>query len=223
MPSGPSVAVTSKRTAKTTTPPPKFQVKQPTGAMIEVLTSKEKAFYEGQHKQYMTDFAFTSSADLADLDRLLFQELLDFRWTTWLSNGRDRDGQYMTPSLEDQIRRNKNEASKAISLLKNDLGMTRLQRDAENDSFAAWFAKVSKRAKEFGVHRNNQVIEALKLFNELKSNVGAFDRSNELERQKLGFETEADLVEWVRTVAIPRFDAIDDAWRSGSQRYWDAM
>lgn len=202
----------------------KYYVTQPTGgSRIQVLTKEEKAFYEGQSDLYMKEFAFTAASDKADLDRLLFQELLDYRWTVQLGKGADYDGIPLAPSVADAYRRNKNDSAKVIDTIKTSLGMTRAERDAKGESLNTYIATMLARAKEFGVVRNKQVIEALKLFNELKSIVGAFDRGNQLEREKMGFEAPEDIVEWVRTVAIPSYDEIDAKWRASTQRYWDQM
>lgn len=197
-----------------------FKVQQPSGGSFEVATADERKFYQDQQKKYLAENKFTAATDLADLDRLLFQELLDYRWTVQLGKGKSYDDYDLAPAIEEQYRRNKNDAAKVIAQIKNDLGMTRAVRDSQMDSPADFVKNLLIRAKEFGVHRNKQVIEALVLFNRLKSIVGTFDRSNAVERTKVGIETEADIVDWIRTEAIPQFDAIDDAWRSGTQKYW---
>lgn len=215
----PQTAVTATPRAKA-----KHYVTQPTGgSRVEVLTKDEKVFYEGQRELYMKEFSFTAASDKADLDRLLFQELLDYRWTVQLGKGADYDGIPLAPSLADAFRRNKNDSAKVIDTIKTSLGMTRAERDAKGESLNTYIAELRRRAGEFGVVRNKQVTEALILFNEAKSIIGSFDRANQLEREKMGFEAPEDIVEWFRTVAIPRYDEIDTKWRSGTQRYWDQM
>lgn len=217
----PAAATPPRRARTRKTPPGPLTVTQPTGSTFEVPNAHEKSFYEAQMRKYLAEFKFTASADLADLDRLLFQELLDFRWTKQLGNGKDYDGQWLSAAIEDAYRRNKIAAATVISQIKTDLGMNRASRDAQLDSPADFIRQLLIRAKEHGVHRNNQVIAALRLFNHLKSIVGTFDRSNMLERDKVGIRSEEDIVAWIRDVAIPEFDAIDDAWRSSTQKYWD--
>ncbi len=61
--------------------------------------------------------------------------------------------------------------------------------------------------------------KAIALTNQLFALVGAFDRSDEIERDKMGLNTADDLLDWVRTVMRPEFDAIDAAWRL-NQKNW---
>lgn len=213
-----STGTTARRARKV-----KHLVSQHTGGSFEVLTPEEKVFYEGQSAKYLEDFSFSASSDLADLDRLLFQELMDFRWSRQLASGQDYDRNALLPGMEEQLRRNKTEGAKLIGQIKSDLGMNQSSRDLAKESPAAYVQGLLRRAGEFGVHRNNQVIKALTLMNQLSSIVGTFDRSNELERSKTGFESEEDIVEWVRSEMLPEFRAVDDAWRKSTQKYWEGM
>ena len=56
--------------------------------------------------------------------------------------------------------------------------------------------------------------------NELSSIVGTYDRANETERRKVGFESELEIVAWVRDKMIPKFRKIDEEFRKTQQRYW---
>jgi hypothetical protein len=58
------------------------------------------------------------------------------------------------------------------------------------------------------------------LFNELKNNVQTFDRCDETERRQTGFETETDLLDWIRKTAIPEYDELDRFFREHSQSLW---
>lgn len=218
-PSAPTVSVTTGA-AKTKK---RITVSQPSGTKLEVLTQTEKTTYEIKRDLYMKEFRFTSSSDLADLDRLLLQELLDFRWSTQLVSGEDYEGRALAPVIEEQLRRNKNDAAKIISQVKFDLGMNRAARDATMDSPSEYISTLLKRAKEFGVHRNNQVVEALRLIKDLETVVGTYDRSNETERRKIGFESDEDIVEYVRSEIIPRFNKVDEEWQKSTQKYWEGL
>jgi hypothetical protein len=56
--------------------------------------------------------------------------------------------------------------------------------------------------------------------NELSAIVGAYDRSDPEERRKLGFETETDVLDWIRETMIPEFVALDTYFRANKQRMW---
>ncbi len=188
---------------------------------MHVQSRDEAKFYSGQQQKYLAEHKFTAITDLLDLDRLLFFELLNHRATVQLSSGRNALGHTLTLSEEADCRRAIKEAAPQISSLKNDLGMTKSQRDKEQyESVGSYLVQLRARAAEFGVHRQNQVTKALALINELYSLVGAYDRSDESERQKLGLESADDILEWIRTVMRPEFDAIDQHFRQNQQRTW---
>ena len=195
-------------------------VKQINGHTLEVQGDSERNFYEAQKQKYQAENKFTAIADLTDLDRLLFLELLMFRWSNFLSSGRDYDG-FLQPGQEDQLRKNIKETAPLISQIKNDLGLTLNQRTKEQaESVGAYITELKKRAKEHGIRREEQLTKALCLIEELSSLVGTFDRSNNLERGKLGLESEADIVDWIRTSMLPEYREIDDYFRTHKQRFW---
>lgn len=196
------------------------KVKQVNGHDLDVQGTTEQKFYEAQKAKYLAENAFGSVTDLTDLDRLLFLELLMFRWSNFLSSGRDYDG-YLVPGQEDQLRKNIKETAPLISQIKNDLGLTLSQRiKDQSDSVGAYITELKKRAKEHGIRREDQLTKALCLIEELSSLVGTFDRSNKLERSKLGLESTDDIVDWIRTSMLPEYREIDAYFRQHSQRFW---
>lgn len=219
----PAVTTTVETPPQKQRAPRKYEVVLSSGEKFSVLTKAEKDFYDRQRERYMAEFSFTASSDQADLDQLLFQELLDYRWTQWLARRMDYDNQVLGLVLEDQYRRNKNDAQRTIGAIKTRLGMTRASRQESTESVASYIENLRKRAKEFGVHRNNQVILVLTLFNRLSSIVGTFDRSNETERSKTGFETEEHIVDWIRETALPEYRELDKKWIHSSQKYWEGL
>lgn len=193
-------------------------VTTPSGQQTFVLGPAEELFYVTQSQKYLDDYAYTNVSDLLDLDRLLFLELQAFRLSQWLGTGRDYDGVLVDSS---QQRRALKEASDLISKVKNDLGMTKSQRDKEREaSVSAYLTTLKQRAKEFGVHREKQLIKGITLCQQLFSIIGSFDRADSVEREKLGFRNEAEIIDWIRTVMRPEFDAVDDHFRQHAQRYW---
>lgn len=207
-------------TASISAGPTLKKVRQVNGQILEVQGDGEKTFYEAQKKKYQTENKFTAVADLTDLDRLLFLELLMFRWSNFLSSGKDYDG-YLAPSQEDQLRKNIKETAPLISQIKNDLGLTFSQRTKDQaDSAGAYITELKKRAKEHGVRREQQLTRALCLIEELSSLIGTYDRSNKLERSKIGLESADDILDWVRDSMLPEYREVDDYFKQHSQKFW---
>lgn len=204
-------------------PAPPITVTTASGATLRVLTDEEKTFYERQRDTYLEEFGFTSLSDKADLDALLFQEMMSHRWTVQLATGTDYAGQPLHVTLANQYRVNQNDAARSISQIKTTMGMTRASRDADKGSVSEYLTGLLRSAKQFGIHRNEQVILVLTLFNELKMIVGTYDRSNATERNKVGIEAPEDIVEWIRTIAIPKYEELDKKWVDSTQRYWEGL
>lgn len=200
---------------------PLQKVTTPSGQTIEVMGDPERAFYEGQRDRYLAENAFTVTSDLLDMDRLLFLELLIYRATNWLGAGKDYYGDLLSPSQEADSRRSIKENSALISTVKNDLGLTKSQRDkAQFESVGTYITELKARAREHGVKREKELGKALTLINELFAIVGAFDRADTVERHKLGFDDAEEILDWIRTVMQPEFRRIDDYFRNHQQRFW---
>jgi len=197
------------------------RVATPSGQYIEVLGDAERDFYEGQRKSYMAQNLFVNTSDLLDLDRLLFLELLIYRASSWIGRGQDYDGLPLSDQQEVAQRRSLKETSSLISVIKNDLGLTKSQRDKDAySSVGTYITQLKQRAKEFGVHREKQVATGITLCKQLFAIVGAYDRSDEVERKKIGFENADEILEWIRNVMVTEFDAIDAKFIAGTQKYW---
>lgn len=200
-----------------------FKLSTVTGDTLVVQGQDEAAVYQTRRDKYLAEYAFTDAADLADLDRLLFLELMHYRWSKWLASGVDNENDRLSMTEGEQLRRNIKDLGPQISQVKNDLGMTRTAREKENyESVGQYISQLKTRAKQFGVMRERQLDEALTLLNELFGIISAVDRSNPLERAKIGFENDSDIVDWVRAVAEPRYKAIDTHFRNrpDGQRVW---
>ena len=197
------------------------RVATPSGQHIEVLGDAERDFYEGQRKAYMAQNLFTNTSDLLDLDRLVFLELLIYRATSWIGAGQDYEGLRLSDAGETAQRRSLKETSSLISVIKNDLGLTKSQRDKDAySSVGTYITQLKQRAKEFGVHRQKQLATGITLNKQLFAILGAYDRSDEIERKKIGFENADEILEWIRTVMIPEFDAVDAYFIEHTQKYW---
>lgn len=229
----------SKRTSKTPVRPPKegtplpppqveqvvpqpepevtFPVTLVSGATAQVLSEEEVTWFEESKARYLEQHRFTENTDLQDLDRLLQMELLSHRWGQWLLRGKDYRGR----SIDDmELAKKIREQSAALTSLKEAMGLTKKARDATAAGVADRWASLMERAKAFGVHRENQLREALMLMNDLSAKVGTFDRGDEDERQKIGLPNEAAIMEWIRSEMLPRYHKVDAHFRENEQRYW---
>jgi hypothetical protein len=194
-----------------------IEVTAPSGAVLSVLTEKERDVFLDVSGRYLTDNIFTNITDLQDLDRILIMELMVVRWGTWLARERDYWGQEV--DLE-KIQKYLSDYSKEIRLVKKALGIDKGTRDRDKGaSVADYIDQLRLRAKEFGVMRNNQAAKAIELFQELASLVTLHKNCIPEERRENNIEME-DLFEWIENIAIPEFNKIDAEFRETSQKYW---
>jgi hypothetical protein len=197
----------------------RVEVSMVSGETVRVLGDVEARWFNATRDSYLDQLKFTETTDLRDLDRLLVLELMTFRWTQQLAAGQDYIGMEVDG---DQLRKNIKEYSEAVNKLKESMGLTKKARDdaAAAGDFATWLANLKMRAREFGIHREHQLSKALVLVNELSSIVSTFDRSDEEERHKIGFENEKEIVDWVRSTMLPEYRAVDEHFRQTQQRFW---
>lgn len=197
----------------------RVEVSMVSGEVVRVLGDVEARWFDSTRDSYLDQLHFSETTDLRDLDRLLVLELMVFRWTQQLAAGQDYIGMEID---EEKIRKNIKEYSESVNKVKESMGLNKKARDdaANSGDFATWLAELKTRAKAFGVHREHQLSKALVLMNELMSIVTAYDRSDPEERDKLGFETEKDIVDWIRSTMAPEFRAVDQHFREHDQRYW---
>lgn len=199
--------------------PELFEVGLVSGKTLKVMSETEAEWFTETRDTYLAQTKFTETTDLRDLDRLLVLELMTFRWTQHLAAGVGYDGFDIDP---EQLRKNIKEYSDQINKVKESMGLNKKSRDdiAADGNFAQWLGDLKARAKIFGIHRENQLTKALILINQLSGIVGTFDRSDEEERHKTGFESEHAIVEWIRHTLLPEYKAIDEHFRANEQRYW---
>lgn len=196
-----------------------FAVELCSGETLTVMTGVEQRWFDSTKGKYLAETKFTDNTDLQDLDRLLGLELMLFRWNQHLASGYDYQRNLVD---DDLLRKQIKDQSESITRLKGSLGMDKRSRDAalNEGNFAAWFADVKRRAKLFGIHRENQLNAALSLMQELSGIVGAFDRSDEEERKKLGYESETQILAWVREEMLPAFHEVDAHFIEHEQKLW---
>jgi hypothetical protein len=188
---------------------------------IELQTKAEADYYQRAQGKYVSENVFTAASDERALDRLVLMETLMFRWQSQLASGMDYNKNPLNYAEQEALRKNIKEGAITISNAHQELGLTKTQREKDQvESVQAYVNNLLSRAKEFGVHREEQVDLAINLINELLAHVGAYSRSNDYEKKRIGFETAEDIVKWILEELEPRWKAIDDAWRDSSQKYW---
>lgn len=198
-----------------------WEVQQLNGHTMTVQSEEEQHFYRALQHGYQQGNIFKEASDKADLDRLMSYELQVFRMNHHLAAGCDYDGKILGLSHLTEMRRQAKELAALIREVKTDLGLSRSARTAEqSESVGAYITELKKRAKEQGIKKNTEAKTVLMLGHELISLVETYDRSNNEERQRLGMDSEADIVEWLRCKFIPEFRAVDERYRATSQKYW---
>lgn len=194
-----------------------FAVQTPSGATLPVLTEREVEYYEDRSTRYLTDHKFTSVTDLQDLDRVLSTELMLHRYDVWLTIGADYYGQAV--SERDLLRYNK-ELQGSLQSLKKSMGLDKSTRDKDQGAdFVAWLEDARRRAKEFGIMREEQLTVGITIVHEIKAKLQTYMNADAVERKELGVEPEA-ILQWMWDDVLPRFDAVDQHFRENSQRYW---
>lgn len=196
-------------------------VRLPSGAVYTVMTQAEVEYVEDRTRRYLEDNHFVNVSDLQDVDRMLMMEVLSFRWSLWISTGRDYFGE---PIDDNGYRRSLNDYSGEVRQLKKTLGIDKVARDKQKgeDSVSAYLEQLRVRAKEFGIMREEQCSKAIQLAQDLRALMTLHDNSDEKERAELHCDTE-DVLDWIRTVFDPEFEKVDEYFRSkqpDGQRYW---
>lgn len=200
---------------------PTYKVETVTGQEITLQHRLEKRLYEAAQVKYLSEYEFPMANDLRTLERLLLIEVSLYRCQWQLAAGADYDGVNLEASEEAALRKAEKEYGTQLVDLQRDLGVTKAQRDrAGHDSVGAYITQLKQAAKLHGVKREKELGKAIELTKELFALCGAFSRSSEEERRKLGFDGPEDIIEWVLTYMKPEFDAIDEHFRQNEQRFW---
>lgn len=188
------------------------------GASYEVLNQEEKSFWNKGLERYVEQFKFENIADLHDLDRVLMGELLCHRWGSWLIREADYEGRSIE-EMTDKLYKQKLDQEKETRILKEKMGLNRARRqDSESQAVHEYITNLLRRAKEFGVHRDEQIAKSIALLHEMFTQVGLYYRTDEEEQAHLGV-TPLEILNWINTVARDEFSSIDDAFRK-NQRLW---
>lgn len=190
-------------------------VEGPSGSQYKVLNDFEASHYNSLSERYQTDNVFVNVSDVQELDRILMMELMAYRWGLWLIQEQDYDGKRVNPQ---ELQKAISSYSKEIRDIKKDLGMDKNTRDRDQgENLAAYIQNLLLRAKEFGVKRNEQAVEAINILMELRAIITLFRNSNEEERKEFHANME-DIIEWCEK-KFEQFDKIDESLRQ-DQKYW---
>lgn len=197
------------------------KVKTVTGQEITLLHEREKVYYEAARDQYLEQYEFTHANDFRTLDRLILLEVQYARFQWYTSAEADYDNVVLHAKEMVDYRRAMKEIQIQIQEAQKDLGVTKAQRESAGaDSIAGYIADLRLRAQSHGVKREKELGKAIELCKELFALTGAYSRSNENERRKIGFESGDDIVAWCNDYMKPEFDRIDAYFREHDQRAW---
>lgn len=193
-----------------------YAVQTPTGSKLNLQTEGEAEWYERQRDRYLSDNRFTNVSDLEDLTRLLTLEIMVQRWQTWLTQGFD----YIAGRVnENDLRQSIKDYSTEIRQVKASLGIDRVTRERDKgETVGDYVANLLLRAKEFGVHRNDQYAKSVTFIWELISMVKTHDRCDDQERRELDLTPET-IVQWVRDNLIPGWEELNTDFRK-NQKVW---
>ena len=191
------------------------EITSPSGNAYKVANQAEADYYDNVGKKYQKDNVFSNVSDVLELDRILIMELMVYRWGLWLLAESDYEGAKIDV---DRIQKSIETYSKEIRGIKKDLGLDKASRDRDSgESIAKLWQQLKLHAKEFGVHRDNQILKSVTLWKELQGLITLHDNSTESERTEFGVSME-QIVEWIRLKFV-EFDEIDEAFRK-NQRLW---
>lgn len=193
------------------------QVRLPSGAVFPVH-KEEVDYFQERVALYLDQNHFGNISDLSDVDRMMVGELLCFRWATWISRNRDYWGDAVDLN---ELQKQMKEWNTELRQLKKMLGIDKVARDKVkgDDSVAAYLQNLLIRAREFGVMRERQLDVALELMQQLFSLLTLHDNTDEIEKREMHVTTE-DLLEWLREVARPEYQAVDAYFREHQQSLW---
>lgn len=204
-----------------TTRPARHRVETLNGEEVEVLHQREKDYYDKARDSYLEQYSFTHANDLRTLDRLLLMEVQMQRYQWYTMAGMDYEGVDLDPKEEEALRKAMKELVTQINDTQKMLGLSKAEREKQTaDSVGGYIKQLQEAAKHHGVMREKQLGKAVELTKELFSLVGAFNRSNEVERRKLGFEGPEDILTWVWEYMKPEFDAIDEHFRDTQAKFY---
>jgi hypothetical protein len=143
-------------------------VELPSGATYYVHTDGEAHYLRDKIRRYLSDNHFVNISDMQEIDRMITFELLIHRWSMWLARGKDYwNDPINTKQYSDMVQ----DYSREVRQLKKGLGVDKSSRDRTrgDDSVAALWDNLLRRAREFGYTRNEQMIQVITSFHRIKA------------------------------------------------------
>lgn len=189
----------------------------PSGNTFYCLTSNEERYLTERIRRYLSDNHFVNISDVADLDNMVTFELLMHRWSLWLSKGRDYYDEDISIKLYSDMLNN---YSTELRQLKKSLGVDKSTRDKTrgDDSVAAYWDNLKRRAQEFGYMRNEQFAQVITAFKRIQAMVQFYENCDSIERKENACEID-DVLDVIRE-EISKFDLIDEEFRFNVQTMW---
>lgn len=197
-------------------PPEQLVAISPSGEPVPILTQIELDFYIDKADRYRENYSFANVSDLLELDRILAFELLIFRFNQWLLRGGvDYDGNV----IPKDVLKDSQAISKEIREIKTTLGIDKKTREMmKGGSTYNFVSSLTRHGKEFGIHRNNQVIEAINILKDLHGRIILSNNCTPEEQIMFDCRYE-DIIEWILE-RLENFDEIDEMFRENHQRIW---
>ena len=194
-----------------------IQIELPSGARFTAVTPEEVDLVRERIDRYQQDFELTNISDQSDIDSIVQMEVLVQRWNNYISSGVDAFDTPIDPELPKRVK----DYSQALISLKKQLGVDRVTRDKNEgeNSVATYITELLRRAKQFGVNREEQSAKAIELANELIHLVQLYDHSTEQERKTVAIDKDG-ILDWIRDEFTPQFQAIDKYFREHVQSTW---
>lgn len=189
----------------------------PSGANYFVMTDGEARELRDKAERYLSDNHFVNVSDMQEIDRMITFELMIYRWNLWISRGKDYWNDPIDTKKYSEI---VNTYSKEVRLIKKALGVDKTTRDRTrgDDSIAALWDNLLRRAREFGYMRNEQMVQVITSFQRIKAIITLHKNADEIERKENACEL-ADVLEVIEE-EIAKFDAIDEQFRFEQQTLW---
>lgn len=189
----------------------------PSGATYYTITHAEAEYLRDLAQRYLSDNHFMNIADLKEIDRLITLETLAHRWSMWISKGRNYYDEDINPKQYNDMQ---TDASREIRQMKKALGLDKPSRDKVrgDDSVAALWENLLRRAREFGYMRNEQLVAVVTAFQRVKAMIQFYDNCDDIERKENACEI-GDILDVLRE-EIRAFDEVDEKFRHKTQALW---
>lgn len=190
----------------------------PSGARFEVMNQDEADYIELATLNYRDTFTFENPSDVADLDAVVSNEMLCWRWSTWISREKDWDGNDIDiRHYVDAMKK----MSTEVRQLKEQIGIDKKTRDRTtgDGSVPEFIARILTAARYMGIHRLEQVDLVLELAMQLRTLTTIYRNGDEEER-RMAKCTAEDLIDWILNVFEPEMMLHDERFQRDVQSIW---